>query len=147
MFSLIRKLFGKQEHPIFADADQASQGEFVYVKIPEALMPLDRGDKYEDPLHEILEAKNAGATTGGGSSLGDERADGTRPIEFVGIDLDLFDLESGLPVLREALIELAVPADTEIHYTRGDSKLLDRFTGGSWELAQERTFLHPGFGL
>lgn len=148
MFSFLRKLFGNQhDHPIFAEADRDPSGEFVYVKIPEGLGPMDRGDKYDDPLLAILEARNAGAVTGGGSSLGDERPDGTRPIEFVGVDVDLTDLASGLPIIREALVQLGAPDGTEVHYTRGSSKLQDRFTDGAWETEQEREFLHPGFGI
>lgn len=35
------------------------------------LRPLDRGDIYEDPLHEILEEHGLGETSGGGTSMGD----------------------------------------------------------------------------
>lgn len=148
MFSFFRKLFGNQDdHPLFAEPDRDRLGEFVYVKIPENLKPMDRGDKYDDPLLAILETKNAGEVTGGGSSLGDERSDGTRPIDFVGVDVDLVDLETGLLILREALVQLGAPENTEIHYTRDSIKLQDCLTDGGWELGQERTFLHPGFGI
>jgi len=148
MFTFIRKLLGNPtDHPIFAEADLDSSAEFVYVKIPEGLKPMDRGDKYDDPLLAILEARNAGIVTGGGSSLGDEGPDGTRPIEFVGVDVDLTNLASGLPIIREALVQLGAPEGTEIHYTRGSSKLQDSFSGGDWELEQTREFLHPGFGV
>ena len=148
MFTFIRKLLGNPyDHPIFAEADLDSSGEFVYVKIPEELQPMDRGDKYDDPLLAILEARNAGEVTGGGSGLGDERPDGTRPIEFVGVDVDLTDLASGLPIVRDALVQLGAPDGTEVHYTLGSNKLQDRFTDGNWEIGQEREFLHPGFGI
>ena len=148
MFAFLRRLFGRRdEHPIFAELDQAPQGEFVYVKIPEGLMPLDRGDKYDDPLLEVLESNGVGEVTGGGSSLGDEQPDGTRAIEFVGVDVDLNDLDAGLPIVREALVELGAPNGTEVHYTRGDTKLQDVFNGEAWEIGLERTFLHPGFGI
>lgn len=35
------------------------------------LRPLDRGDIYEDPLHEILEEHGLGETSGGGTGMGD----------------------------------------------------------------------------
>jgi len=109
-------------------------------------MPLDRGDKYDDPLLAVLEAEGIGEVTGGGSSLGDERPDGTRPIEYIGVDVDLNDLDIGLPVVRKALVKLGAPNGTELHYTRDGAKLQDVFSDGEWKLGLERTFLHPGFG-
>ena len=148
MFSFLRKLFGKSEHhPLFDELDRRESADFVYVKIPESLMPLDRGDKYDDPLLEILESKGIGEVTGGGSSLGEEQADGTRAIEFVGLDVELDDLDQGLPVVRDALEKLGAPAGTEVHYTRDGEKLQDEFDHGQWKIGQPRTFMHPGFGI
>ncbi len=150
MLTFFKRLFGRQdEHPIFADAARAAEPatDFVYVKIPEGLMPMDRGDKYDDPLLDILTEKGLGEVTGGGSSLGDERPDGTRPIEFIGVDVELNDLETGLPVLRDAVVQLGAPSGTELHYTRDGEKLQDVFEDGTWQLELERTFLHPGFGI
>jgi len=147
MFTFLRRLFITEDHPIFAELDQAPSGEFVYVKIPESLMPMDRGDKYDDPLLAILEEKQAGEVTGGGSSLGEKQADGTCPIKFVGVDVDLVELESGLAIVREALLGLDAPPGTEIHYTRDGRNLQDELTAEGWKLEQERTALHPGFGI
>jgi len=148
MISFLRRLFGKRDvHPLLVEADRSQLADFVYVKIPESLMPLDRGDKYDDPLLTILESKGVGEVTGGGSSLGDEQPDGKRLIEFIGLDVDLNDLDTGLPIVREALVQLGAPSGTEIHYTRGAEKLQDIFNNGEWQLGLERTFLHPGFGI
>ena len=119
---------------------------FVYVLIPEDLGPLDRGAKYEDPLQEALSAARAGEITGGGSMLGDERPDGSRAIQFCGIDVDVTELEPGLALLRSALPQLGVPAGSELHYTRGEVRLLDRWTGSDWQVGLPREMRHPGFG-
>ena len=63
--------------------------------LPESLMPLERGDKYEDPIEATLNDLGLGEVTGGGSQLGDQQLDGTRPIEFCGIDVELTDLDQG----------------------------------------------------
>lgn len=130
----------------------ASQGtqrppHFVYLKIPEPLMPLDRGSKYEDPIDAVLEPRRLGSVSGGGSQLGDERPDGTPTIAFCGIDIDVTDLEEARSVLRATLVELGAPAGTEIHYSIADEKLQDELRVEGWLLRQPRTFLHPGFGV
>ena len=53
---------------------------FVYVKIQDAVGPLDRGDKYEDGLQEALREQQLGEITGGGSQLGEDNPDGTPTI-------------------------------------------------------------------
>jgi hypothetical protein len=40
--------------------------------LPESLMPIDRGELYEDPLDEELGADGAGFVSGGGSQLGEQ---------------------------------------------------------------------------
>lgn len=120
---------------------------FVYIKLPEPLMPLERGTKYEDPLDASLAELHLGETTGGGAQLGDKRADGTRPIEFCGIDIELTALDRGRELLRKRLVELGAPTGTELHFTRGETKLLDQLGAKGWVLDQPRTELHPGFGI
>ena len=119
---------------------------FVYVKIPESIGPMDRGDKYEDPLDECLARSALGEISGGGTQLGDERPDGTRPIEFCGIDVDVTDLPKALALLRSELKSLGAPDGTEIHYTVDGVQLQDELRCGDWKLAQLRTLFRPGFG-
>jgi len=45
---------------------------FVYAKMWEAIQPLDRGERYEDPLQAALEAGGLGEVSGGGSSFDKE---------------------------------------------------------------------------
>lgn len=119
---------------------------FVYVKIPEDILPLKRCEKYEDPLDEVLKPNGLGEVSGGGSQLGKPHSDGSASIEFCGIDIDGPTLEPILAVLRGTLPTLGVPEGTEIHYTSGDQRLQDVFEDGSWSVGHPRTFLHPGFG-
>jgi hypothetical protein len=41
----------------------------VIVRIPEHIEPMDRGDRYEDPLDAKLKESGLGEVTGGGSQL------------------------------------------------------------------------------
>ena len=90
---------------------------FVFVKIPEAIWPIDRGDKYEEPLEQSLEAASLGEVTGEGEMLSVPDAEGHREIEYCGIDVDLFDPHPGLELLRSELKRLGAPKGTVLEYT------------------------------
>lgn len=90
---------------------------FVFVQIPESIRPL------EDPLDASLKAANLGEVTGGGSQLGEMRKDGTAGIEWVGIDVELTDLERGLPFLKSELLRLGAPATTVLEFNRAGTKV------------------------
>ena len=89
---------------------------FVFVKIPESIMPIERGDKYEDPLDASLKQSGLGEVTGGGSQLGDPNPDGSAHIVWVGIDVELVSLETGLPFLKQELLKLGAPDATTLEY-------------------------------
>ena len=93
--------------------------QFIYVKIPAPIQPLDRGSLFEDPIDSALEPEGLGHVSGGGSLLGDTRADGTRPIEFCGIDIDTTDRSAVLHILRGLLPKLGIPlARAALHRQR-----------------------------
>ena len=89
---------------------------FVYIKLPVAIEPLDRGEMFEDPIQQALEAASLGNITGGGSQLSDADDQGKRSIEFCGIDVDLYDVEKGLALLRRELLHLEAPQGTLLLY-------------------------------
>ena len=114
----------------------ADDAHFVYVKLPEAIGPEVRSAKYEDPLNESLEAAQLGEVTGGGTQLGARRADGTRGIEFCGVDVELTDLDRGRALLRKRLGELGAPRGTELQFDRGDTARVDRLGKRGWVIDQ-----------
>lgn len=128
------------------ESDTFNVEQFIYVKIPGHIEPIERGE-FEDRIEPLLRQSNLGEISGGGSQLGDARPDGTRPIEFCGIDIDTTDRNAALELLRSLLPTLEVPAGTELHYTRQGIRLLDRYTANGWELELSRTQLHPGFDI
>lgn len=89
---------------------------FVFVKIPAAIEPLDRGDLFEDPLSEILEREGLGEVTGGGTLLSAPDENGERNIESCGIDVDLYDLDKGLALLKTELRRLNIPLGTTLEF-------------------------------
>jgi hypothetical protein len=89
---------------------------FVYVKLPCDIGPIDRGERFEDPLQERLEQEKLGTVTGGGSQLSEPDAEGRRTIEFCGIDVDLYDAVRGLTLIRNELARLKAPPGTLLLY-------------------------------
>lgn len=89
----------------------AVEPHFVYAKIFDRVGPLDRGDKYEDPLQEMLDAENLGEITGGGTMQ-----EKTGEILFVGIDIELTDFERGIPLVARKLQELGAPPGSTLEY-------------------------------
>ena len=120
---------------------------FIYVVLPESLQPLDRESRYGDPLDAELALADVGFVSGGGSSLSDERADGSREIEYCGIDIDAFDVDAARELLRAHLPALGCVTGTQLQYCdAADVPLQDDFDGTGWQLGQPRTAMHPGFG-
>ena len=91
---------------------------FVFVKVNESIMPIERGKKYEDPLDDALKRAKLGEVTGGGSSLTKERK-----IEWAGIDVDLIELERGIPFLKRKLVELGAPKGSTLQYQLNGRKI------------------------
>ena len=114
-----------------------SEPQLVYVYIPEALGPIDRGEKYEDPIIDELERLGLGEVSGAGTQLGEEGPDGRRPIVSCGIDVDTDDVDATRSALRDLLPRLGCPAGTQIQYERSGNPLQDGYDGAQWTLENE----------
>ena len=89
-------------------------GGYVIATIPENIGPMERGAKYEDPLDELLEEHGIGEISGGGSSIDTEAGE----IEYVDIEIDLTDLDKGIPLVRETLRRLGAPPGSTLSFDR-----------------------------
>lgn len=54
------------------DRDQEPDGEYFIARLNVRVGPIDRGELYEDPLSEMLQANALGEVSGGGTMLGEE---------------------------------------------------------------------------
>ena len=86
---------------------------FVYAKMWEAIQPIARGERYEDPLQAALEPGGFGEVSGGGSSIDKEHG-----IDYVGVDIDLASLES-LDLVRHVLERAGAPKGSELQFENG----------------------------
>ena len=92
-----KPLDGRQEVMRIVAESAAERGQhFFYVLIREPLTPLERGEKYEDPLSEAL--GDLGKVVGGGSQLGENNS-----IEFCGVDIVVNDRNLGLKAILDCL--------------------------------------------
>lgn len=114
-----------------ADAQDAHSAAsvFVFVKVPESIMPIERGGKYEDPLDAALKGENLGEVTGGGSQLSEPDAEERRTVEWVGLDIELNDLERGLPFLKRELLRLGAPSGTTLEFKRAGTQVTESLGG------------------
>jgi hypothetical protein len=83
----------------------------AYAQLNARIMPIDRGDRYEDPLSEALEKNGLGAVTGGGTM---QTKDGE--IDYCGIDIDLFDIANGAKFVCDFLTKLGAPKGSKLQY-------------------------------
>lgn len=89
----------------------------VFAKIVDTVGPMDRGSKYEDPLDDSLREHNFGFTTGGGTQM-----DKSGGIAWVGVDIELVDLDGALAFTRDRLRELGAPPGSVLQYRVGDEQ-------------------------
>lgn len=103
-----KQLDGRQKVMLGRAEAAAERGQhFFYILIREPLGPMDRGEKYEDPLTDAL--GQLGQVIGGGSQLGEGDT-----IEFCGLDVVVNHRERGLKVIRECLRACGASANTII---------------------------------
>jgi hypothetical protein len=75
-----------------------------YAKLNEKIMPIDRGEIYEDPLAAALEEAGLGSVPGGGTMQ-----EKSGEIEYAGMDITLVDRERGIPFVCHFLEERGAP--------------------------------------
>jgi hypothetical protein len=95
---------------IFKSNKSKDKTYFVTAQLNHLLMPLDRGDIYEEPLDEALKKSNLGEVDGGGTMQKK-----TGEIEFIDVEIILNNLEEGIPFLLNKLEELGAPKSSILH--------------------------------
>jgi len=81
----------------------------VLARMYEHIEPIDRGDRYEDPLEEVLANAGLGHVTGGGSQLG-----ALGIVEHADVEIELANLDEGARVVVEALEAAGAPEGSEL---------------------------------
>ena len=97
--------------------DSQRSTHFVYAKLWEPIQPIDRGERYEDPLAEVLEERELGEVTGGGTQFSADYE-----IIFAGIDIELVNLDEGLEATRVLLEQRGAPRGSVLEFQRDGIK-------------------------
>jgi hypothetical protein len=84
---------------------------FAYAQLNARVQPLDRGERYEDPLIEAISQKGWAEVTGGGTQMGENGE-----IDYCGIDLDLQDVEKAVPLVCEVLERCGAPRGSKLTF-------------------------------
>jgi hypothetical protein len=103
---VLSRLFGKKPEPT---------GTVVTVRLNDRAPPMDRGERYEDPLQELLAKNGWGEVSGGGSQLSEDG-------EIVFCDLELLLTEVTPDILRaiaDKLDSLGAPVGFRISDSEG----------------------------
>lgn len=90
---------------------------FVFAELNIRIMPEQRGMWFEDPLDEALKAEKLGEVTGGGTLQ-----DASGEILSVGLDLELVDVDRGVPFAAEFLAGHGAPKGSKFEYQRKGEK-------------------------
>ena len=93
----------------------------VLARVYEHIEPIDRGERYEDPLDDALKQRGAGRVTGGGSQLDELGA-----ITFADLEIELADLGGALQVVAGALEAAGAPEGSEL-LLASDERVLRTF--------------------
>jgi hypothetical protein len=110
---MLSKLFKPSATP------PSAVGDMVIARLNARAQPLDRGEVFEDPLSDILEAAGTGQVTGGDTQLGEEG-------EIAFCDLEIMVPEATdavLGAIRDALEGLGAPKGSKLIWNDGANEL------------------------
>ena len=93
----------------------------VIARLYEHIGPIDRGNRYEDPLQAVLDETSAGQVTGGGSQLSELGG-----IDHADIEIELANLDGALRIVTEALERSGAPRGSELIDAK-DARVLREF--------------------
>ncbi|MBN9691834.1 MAG: hypothetical protein J0M24_16455 [Verrucomicrobia bacterium] len=96
-----------------SELEDSSYPHMVIAKILDSVEPMERGEKYEDPLAAVLEERGLGEVTGGGSQLNDRFQ-----VAYVDIEIRLADLDEALELTKKSLRKLGAPPGSELRFAR-----------------------------
>jgi hypothetical protein len=93
----------------------------VLARVYEHVEPIDRGNRYEDPLQAILEKAKLGRVTGGGSQLNELGG-----IDYADVEIELSNQDGALLAVAEALEQAGAPQGSELIHAP-DGRVLREF--------------------
>ncbi len=111
--NFFKKLFGVDN----THKDEDS-GNFIVATLNDKIMPLDRGEVYEDPLDEFIQAKGIGEVTGGGTMQHK-----TGEMDFCDVEIRLYSDnidQEDIKLIIAKLEELGAPKGSKLTIEKTD---------------------------
>jgi hypothetical protein len=118
---MIKKLLGR----LFNKKAEPQRDKYIISQLNDKLMPIDRGNVYEDPLNELLKQKLYGEVSGGGTLLSK-----SNEIEYCDVEIKLREEELNRDAIAEIIDKLE-----ELGAPKG-SKLIIESTGAKIEFGK-----------
>ncbi len=115
--NFLKKLFKAK-----SEDDHVTPRNYLIITLNDKIMPVDRGDVYEDPLDEFIQQAGIGEVCGGGTM---QQASGE--IDFCNVDIQLYSDgidEKQLIQLQEKSEELGAPKGSFISLQRDQQKIM-----------------------
>ena len=127
------------------EARWRARDQYLYIKIPvlRRAREADPDHLREDKIDQLLKAHGVGTVVGWGSSMGEPLPNGTRPIAYTRIDVEVADITAARAVLQTQLPALGVPTGTQIHYIVDQKHHQDCLLESGWLLEQPVLEQHP----
>ncbi len=92
---------------------RAQEAAVIQVRLPDPLSPAARAVKYSEPLDGALRREGLGRVLGGSTELSRDRR-----ILSVGMEVEVSDLDRGVPFVRRALRQLGAPQGSMVEFER-----------------------------
>ncbi len=94
---MLKKIFGG----LFPNKKEIEETNFVVATLNDKIMPIDRGDIYEDPLDKVLNKNNWGEVSGGGTMQQE-----SGEIEYCDVEIKLNGTEIDKNVIDQIIKKL-----------------------------------------
>jgi hypothetical protein len=109
---------------------------FLYIKIPVTRRASRQAPhqtaQLADKVDQVLRENGLGSVAGWGNSLGEALPDGSRPVAYTRIDVDVSDVQLAVALLKANLPSFGAPAGTHIHYTADGRRHKDSYSDSGW---------------
>jgi hypothetical protein len=83
----------------------SEESYFIVARIAEHIEPINRGDRYEDPLDAALRELTLGEVVGGGTEFSEDEG-----VKFGDIEIEVVNLDRGIEACLRVLDQLGAPA-------------------------------------
>jgi hypothetical protein len=102
-----KKIAKKKQVKVKVKGTRHEPSVFLLVHLPAGIEPIERFERFEDPIDQAL--GSLGAVSGGGTALNE----GGEP-ESCDVEVEVHDVARALPILRRVLSENSAPRGTVI---------------------------------